>query len=239
MNWKEIKVTSDERGFHVNQQALFNKQFQHVMKFHEPGIAPVCDESGWYHILTDGSALYQQRYKRAYGYYFNRASVVDDNENYFHISENGERVYQESYQWTGNFQENLCTVRNDRGLYHHINPDGTKAYEEEYRYAGDFREESACVMMTNGLSTHIKANGELLHGRFFADVGVYHKGIATAKDQGGWFHIDRNGDPQYEDRFAMAEPYYNGTALVVGLDGGRVLIDGVGLKIVTVMDMVK
>ena len=76
MNWKDIKTTQDNTSFLYNENILFSRKFIEVLKFHAPGLAPVLDESGAYHITTEGEPLYPYRYKRTFGFYDNRATVI-------------------------------------------------------------------------------------------------------------------------------------------------------------------
>ena len=119
MNWKDIKTSTDNTHFLANGKPIFDKHFTEVLKFHEPGIAPVKDETGSYHIDILGNELYKERYDRTFGFYCNRAAVIDNN-CWFHIDEFGKRSYSDSYEWTGNFQENLCTVRDKAVSYTHL-----------------------------------------------------------------------------------------------------------------------
>ena len=86
MNYKQITLSEDGTHFLINNKKVFGKTFKETLKFHEPGLAPVCDETGWYHIDTKGNAVYKQRYKRTFGYYFDLAAVIDENNNWCHIS---------------------------------------------------------------------------------------------------------------------------------------------------------
>jgi hypothetical protein len=92
MNWQKIKITSDGSHFILDNEILFSKKFIEVLKFHEPGLAPVMDESGAYHIDASGSQLYDNRYDRTFGYYCNRAAVIKNNE-WCHIDEKGCNVW--------------------------------------------------------------------------------------------------------------------------------------------------
>ena len=88
------------------------------------------------------------------------------------------------------------------------------------------------VQATNGLHTHVDAEGKLVHGKWFQDLGVYHKAYATARDDAGWTHIDGAGHPLYDRRFAAAEPFYNGQARMVRHDGSLEVIDERGATVV-------
>ncbi len=111
------------------------------------------------------------------------------------------------------------------GDYHHITAEGQPAYDERWRYAGDYRDGSAVVQRADGRSTHIDDQGRPLHGRWFLDLDVFHKGFARARDESGWMHVDRTGRPIYARRFAAVEPFYNGQARVERHDGGLEIID--------------
>ena len=130
MNWREIRDSQSEKRFYYQGKPVF-KVFKTILKFHEPGLAPVEDESGWYHITEDGSALYNERYERAFGYYCGLAAVTST-KGCFHIDARGTQLYDERYAWCGNYQENLCTVRNKDNSYFHIDKCGNRIYTESY-----------------------------------------------------------------------------------------------------------
>lgn len=232
MNWKDIQVSDDNKYFIINGKPIFDKNFIQVLKFHSPGLAPVKDKSGAYHIDTSGNELYSNRYLRTFGFYCNRASVIDDNR-WFHINEKGDKAYSASYLWTGNYQENICTVRNSDNQYFHINLHGNRIYEENYAYAGDYKDGIACVKSQEGFYRHIDNKGKFINDKSFLDLGIFHKNFATAKDKNGWFHIDRQGNELYNNRYLTIEPFYNGFALVTTFDNEKIIIDEKGLKTLT------
>lgn len=224
MNWQEIKVSADNTYFLFDGKQIFGKSFLEVLKFHSPGLAPVKDNSGAYHIDTSGNELYSNRYSRTFGFYCNRASVIDDN-SWYHINEKGDKVYSVSYLWTGNYQENICTVRNNSNQYFHIDLHGNRIYEQNYVYAGDYKDGIACVKSQDGFYRHIDNKGKFINDKSFLDLGIFHKNIATAKDKNGWFHIDRQGNELYNERYLTVEPFYNGFALVTEFDNKKIIID--------------
>ncbi len=228
MNWKAIKLAEDRSHFLVDGSPIFEQTFLDALKFHAPGLAPVCNASGWFHINVKGKPLYNERYKRAFGYYCNRAAVIT-NSGWQHLNEEGQPVYQNYYSWCGNYQHDICTVRNPAHQYFHIDLAGQPLYPQRYKYAGDFRNGYACVRNKKGLFTHISPNGQHRHGKFYRNLGVYHKGYATAKDEKGWCHINESGLPVYPHRFMYLEPFYNGQALVTTLEGTLVVIDEQGV----------
>lgn len=212
MNWKDIKVNETQTGYTHHGITLYDKTYFQVLKFHEPGLAPVQDEEGWYHINVNGEPHYKKRYRRVFGYYFNRAAVVGVN-GFFHIDETGNTLYSDRYSWCGNYQEETCVVRDREGSSLYLDLNGKPLFNRKFLYAGDFKDGYACIKTEKGW-THINLTGNLLHGKYFSDLGVYHKGFATARDDKGWFHVDRSGTPLYQERYQMVEPFYNGVALV-------------------------
>ena len=229
MDWRVIKVSEENNSFIYKGKLLFNKEYDEVLKFHSPGLAPVKDASGWYHISVKGIEVYKARYNRTFGYYFNRASVIN-NDSWFHIDDMGERLYDVNYAWTGNYQEHLCAVRDFNNQYFHIDLDGNPIYESKYRFVGDFKDGYACVKQLNGFYKHIDKLGNVLNDKTFLDLGVFHKNYATAKDKNGWFHIDKKGHELYKERYTMIEPFYNGFAVVDTFEKTKQIINEDGVK---------
>ncbi|GHU68634.1 hypothetical protein FACS189413_06000 [Bacteroidia bacterium] len=139
MNWQQITVSPNNTHFLFEDNPVFYKRFIEVLKFHAPGLAPVKDETGAYHIDNNGNSLYSERYNRIFGFYCNRATVILG-ESWFHINEKGERAYSSNYAWAGNYQEGLCAVRDFDNHYFHIDLQGNKVYSENYLYCGDFKD---------------------------------------------------------------------------------------------------
>ena len=233
MNWQDIKVSDDNTHFIFDGKQIFGKTYKEVLKFHSPGLAPVLDNSGAYHIDINGNELYSIRYSRTFGFYCNRASVIENNL-WYHINEKGKRVYSSNYLWTGNYQENICTVRNEDNLYFHIDLNGNRIYTGNYVYAGDYKDGIACVKLQDGLYRHIDNKGKFINDKSFLDLGTFHKNFATAKDKNGWFHIDKQGNELYKGRYLTIEPFYNGFALVTNYENEKQIIDEKGVIILTV-----
>ena len=225
--WRKYRISEDASHHVYRGRPAYPSRFHEVLKFHEPGLAPVRDSSGGYHITPDGLEAYKPRHIRTFGFYEGRAAVHSE-DGWFHILPDGESLYRERYAWCGNFQESRCTVRLVSGEYFHITGDGSSSYKERYRYAGDFKDGHAVVQREDGKHTHIDVSGRLLHGRWFHDLDVFHKRYARACDSNGWHHVDMTGEPLYIERFKNVEPFYNGQARVEGFDGSLSVIDESG-----------
>lgn len=226
---KNIEVASTGDHHRVAGQPLYERLFHHVLKFHSPGIAPVTDSTGAFHINIKGKDLYPHRFKRTFGFYDELAAVQSEG-GWFHITVTGNPLYKERYRWCGNFQEGLCPVQDEAGDYFHINSLGMRVYEENYSYVGDFKDGIA-VVHSDGGATHIDRKGALLHGRWFRDLDIFHKGFARARDDKGWFHLIKEGTPLYEDRYLEIEPFYNGVARVIPFHQSPLMIDESGRTI--------
>ena len=225
--WRRYGISEDASHHVYRGRPAYPSSFHEVLKFHEPGLAPVRDTSSAYHISPDGRPAYALRHIRTFGFYEGIASVHSE-EGWFHILPDGSPMYGERYAWCGNFQESRCAVRLPGGGYFHIKDDGSPAYEERYRYAGDFKDGYAVVQREDGIHTHIDRSGNPLHGRWFQNLDVFHKRYARACDPSGWHHVDMTGEPLYRERFRNVEPFYNGQARVERLDGSLSVIDESG-----------
>lgn len=227
MDWHKTQLAPDNTHHLINNQPLYTKRFLAVQKYHAPGLAPVCDKHGAYHITTAGIPAYAQRFDKSFGFYEGRAAVVKDN-SWWHILPCGEPLYAERYRWCGNFQNQACVVQDFKQAFYHIDLQGKPLYSARFRYAGDFRDGIATLQNDMGLYSHICQDGSYLHNKWFADLDVYHKGFARAKDEHGWFHIDAKGQALYSARYSMVEPFYNGYARVTSHTGAILRLDEQG-----------
>lgn len=228
--WQLSKVSQDESCHVINQVPIYKMRYEQVLKFHAPGLAPAKDGSGAFHIDENGSSVYPQRYLRTFGFYEGLAAV-HSSEGWLHIFPDGQEAYPERFAWCGNFQEGFSSVRDAKGNYFHINLQGKRSYNQVFCYVGDFREEMAVVQNHKGMHTHITPEGCLVHGKWFIDLDVYHKGFARAKDEKGWFHIDKKGNSIYSERYKNIEPFYNGMARVETEGGALCLIEESGERV--------
>lgn len=222
--WQKSSVSKDRKYHNIGGKPMYETRFDEVMSFHDPGLAPVKTGNEWFHIWPNGERAYQHSFDRAWGFYSGLAAVNLKGES-FHIGIDGTPAYKKRYAWVGNFQQNLCAVKFKSGRYGHIQKDGYLAHQETYCYAGDYRENSAVVQLDNGKHIHIDPTGLPLNDEQFLDLGPFHKGIAPARDERGWFHINVLGKQLYERRFLTVEPFYNGIARVQSFSGGIETID--------------
>ena len=229
-DWRQTRVAPEATHHLLDDRPLYDARFDEVLTFHAPGLAPVRSGDRAWHIDLHGEPAYARRFTRTFGFYHHRAAVIG-RDGWHHVLADGSDLHPGRYHWCGNFQDARCTVRADDGRYHHIDLDGRPAYDRRWRYAGDYRAGIAVVQAENGLSSHIDHHGALLHGSWFLDLDVFHKGFARARDDDGWTHVDHRGQAVYPRRFAMVEPFYNGQARAERFDGGLEVIDERGATI--------
>ncbi len=231
----KIVVAKDHTHHLLDGIPLYNRRFASVLKYHQPGLAPVVDESGAYHVDVYGNPAYPNRYTRTFGFYDGKAAVNSDGE-WFHINSQGERLYKENYCWCGNYQDGVSVVRDKTGNYFHIDRAGNKLYKNKFAYAGDFKDGIAAVQNDEGLCTHIYLDGKQVHENWYQDLDVFHKGFARAKDLQGWCHINISGQPMYSERYDNVEPFYNGFARVEDRYGALLIIDETGKLVQTLKE---
>ncbi len=226
-DWRSLTVAPDRTHHLRDGLPAYGSRFDEVLQFHEPGMAPVRDGSGAYHIYSNGAPAYRRRFRRTFGFYDGRAAV-ETSDGWSHVLPDGKRFSQVKYAWCGNFQEGRCPVRHRDGTYSHIDLEGDEVYTAQYKYVGDYRDGYAVVQGEDGLHSHIDLRGELLHGVWFVNLDVYHKGRALAEDRAGWHHVSMDGGPLYDRRFKSIEPFYNGQARVEGFDGALEVVNEMG-----------
>jgi len=235
INLNKIILSVDETHHLYNGMPLYNKRFERVMSFHAPGVAAVMDKTGGYHIDLKGEPIYKKRFSKTFGYYDCIAAVMDES-GWHHINLEGKSLYNKRHEWVGNFQEGRCAVRDTFGNYFHIKENGTPAYNEKYKYVGDFKYGIAVVYNNEGLAKHIDKDGIYLHKKTFKELGVYHKGFAIAKENSGAFHINKTGEPLYNERYKWVEPFYNGFSFVCDFYDRKYVIDEGGNIVHSVVD---
>ncbi len=235
MDLSEISVSPCETHHLKDGKPFYEKKFLKVLKYHEPGLAPVLDTEGAYHIDLKGNPAYSPRFQRSFGFYHHRAAVELSGEA-FHILPDGSLFYPQRYSWCGNFQEGFCVVRNFQNHYFHITLEGTPLYPCQYAYVGDFKDGMAVICNEKGLHTHINSMGQFIHSRWFCQLDIFHKSFARAKDEQGWSYIDRQGNFIDTKRYAAVEPFYNGIAYVEDFHGKRLLINEEGEIVKTIYE---
>ncbi|MEB0141250.1 MULTISPECIES: WG repeat-containing protein [unclassified Undibacterium] len=206
MNWRNVLISEDATHHVINGVPAYDLRFDEVLKFHEPGLAPVQNAHLAWHIDANGRAAYQRHFRRTFGFYEGFAAVISAN-GWHHIRPDGVDLTSTRYEWCGNFQEGRCAVRQVGGSYHHILSNGLRFYDQCWRYTGDFKDGIAVVQSNDGQSTHIDRAGNLIHENWFLDLDVFHKGYARAKFASGWAHIDRLGRAIYLRRFPHLSDY--------------------------------
>jgi len=231
MNWRDLSVSACGKYHECDGQPAYSGCFDEVLKFHAPGLAPVKRGDEAWHVGPDGNAAYSRRFIRTFGFYEGLAAVQAQ-EGWHHIRPDGSDAYPERYDWCGNFQGGRSTVRLHDGYYRYVLSDGSIPYPGAWRYAGDYKDGFCVIQNDAGLCTHLDLNGKPLHGNWFTDLDVFHKGFARARDGDGWMHVDLRGVPAYARRFAAVEPFYNGQARVERFDGGLEVINEQGQLLV-------
>lgn len=130
------------------------------------------------------------------------------------------------------FYEGLaCVVRDSNEVYFHINSQGKRIYTENFAYVGDYKYGIAVAVLESGKCVHIFTNGARVHNKAFVELEPFHKGVAVAKDEQGYFHIDKSGEALYEARYAKLEPFYNDRAFGVDNVGNKIVIEADTFKI--------
>jgi len=221
--------------FHTSPsgEPLYSARFSEVLAFHNVDgrwIAPIQHLEQAFHIDVHGNPIYAPRFRRCFGFYDGLAAVYDAN-GFHHIRPDGSALYTARYQFAGNYQEGAVVVMQSPQEYFHLGLNGMPLHDAKWQYCGDFRDGIAVVQSHSGLHTHINKQADFVHGKWFHDLDVYHKGFARAKTSRGWCHIDKYGNPIYTERFSSIEPFYNGQARCETYDGTILVINEQGMSL--------
>jgi hypothetical protein len=76
MTWRDSRVASDGTHHVLRSEPLYAERFDEVLKFHDPGLAPVRRLEEAWHIHPDGSEAYGRRFSRTFGFYEGLAAVT-------------------------------------------------------------------------------------------------------------------------------------------------------------------
>ena len=230
--WREYRISADAVPSCPSRTSRpISSRFDEVLKFREPGLAPVHDASGAYHITPDGLAAYASRYIRTFGFYEGRAAVHSE-DGWFHVR--GEwrvRSTGSAMHGAATFRKSRCPVRLPGGDYFHISTVMVhwRHMERAIGTPATIRDGHAVVQREDGKHTHVdtfrqSAPRSVVPG----PRRVSQAAFARACDSGGWHHVDMTGEPLYEERFKDVEPFYNGQARVEGFDGSLAVINELG-----------
>lgn len=157
------------------------------------GLCAVQDGSGCYHILPDGTALYENRYAWCGNFQEGFCTVRSRSDEYFHINQNGERMYQENYRYAGDFKDGFASVMLHNGKFKHIDHEGLFIYEAEFLDLGVFHKGIATARDENGWM-HIDLEGNALYEERYALLEPFYNGVAFVTDLNGqkvWKRLDK------------------------------------------------
>ena len=226
----DIRIAPNNDYHILEGRSLYPQRYQKVMNFRHPGLAPVLDESGAFHIDIQGREAYGRKFTETFELYEGVAAVRDKGE-WYHIDTRGKSIYRDRYRWCGNFHEGRSAVRDRDGRYFHITQEGIRLSTVGYSYVSDFRDEVAVVYNKEGKGSHIDIKGSFIHPYWYNQLDVFHNRFARAKDEQGWFHVTQQGLPAYDTRFASLEIFCNGHARAETLKGKLVVINEMGSEV--------
>jgi hypothetical protein len=176
MNWQQITISPDNTHFLYEGKPIFDKHFIEVLKFHALGLAPVKDETGAYHIGSNGNPLYSERYTRTFGYYCNRAAVISG-KNWFHINEKGERIYSKNYLYAGDFKDGIAGVKLQNEVFKHIDKSVKFINNKEFLDLGVFHKNYATAKDKDGWF-HIDKVGNAIYLERYLTIEPFYNGFA-------------------------------------------------------------
>ena len=174
--WKDIIVSPCETFHLLNEKPLYSQRYTHVMKFHEPGLAPVKSEVHAFHIDVEGRPAYFNRYFQEHN-----CPVKDKiTDLYFHINRDGQKIYQKQYRYVGDFKDGSAVVCNELGLHTHIDPQGNPLHNCWFRDLDVYHKGYARAQDEQGWF-HINKQGIPIYKSRYQQVEPFYNGLARVK----------------------------------------------------------
>lgn len=124
------------------------------------------------------------------------------------------------YSWVGETAEGLTPVRDAKGLFGYLRGDGHPIAVQRYPVALPFRDGNAPALLPGRGWCCLNDRGEYSYMRTLLSLSGYSEGIAAARDEGGWLHVDVEGDELRRGRLLYAGDFHDGEALVLTPDRG-------------------
>lgn len=187
-------VQFGEIAWHIDAQgsAAYPQRFLQTFGFYE-GRAAVADSTGWLHILTDGTALYSERYAWCGNFQEQRCPVRRQDGAYVHLNHEGAPAYAQVWHYAGDFRDGVAVVQRADGLHTHIRKDGEPLHGEWFLDLDVFHKGHARARDHGGWH-HVDVAGKALYSQRFAMVEPFYNGQARVeRPDGGLEVVDQQG----------------------------------------------
>ena len=181
------------------------------------GLAAVHSKDGWFHILPDGSPLYEERYAWCGNFQESRCTVREPGGDYLHIAVDGTPAYGERYRYAGDFRDGYAVVQREDGKHTHIDPSGSRLHGRWFQDLDVFHKGYARACDSDGWH-HVDTNGEPLYGERFRNVEPFYNGQARVEGfDGSLSVISESGQTLLKLRGASQSPLEVLSGDMVGL----------------------
>lgn len=108
---------------------------------------------------------------------------------------------------------------------HHVNSDGRAAYQRHFDRVLPFHAPGLAPVKLTHTAWHILPDGTDAYKARFDETFGFYCGVAAVVSDGLWFHIDSEGNPLYESRYAFVGNFQNDACVVCDFEGSYYHID--------------
>jgi len=216
-----VKTANGVKWGYIDSRGQFRipPQFDFAEDFQSNGLAvvQVGNRSGL--IDRAGAFLVTPTYSTITSFTEGRAQVVDDR-GFQVMDETGGIITREPYDYIGMYQNGRAlyadTDAQGRYLYGYLDRSGQEVIPRRYLSATDFLDGKAVAQVAEREYALIGRNGERLQTYPYAYVGPLRDGLLPfSRSAGGPYgYLNETGAVVIEPRFAMAQPFENGRAVV-------------------------
>lgn len=112
---------------------------------------------------------------------------------------------------------------------HHLRSDGREAYQRRFDQVLPFHAPGLAAVNLIHTAWHIRPDGTDAYKARFDETFGFYCGVAAVVSGGLWFHIDSDGNPLYESRYAFVGNFQNDVCVVCDVEGSYYHIDLSGM----------
>ena len=210
-----VRIGDEAWHIHINGHAAYPQRFRRTFGYYS-GYAAVVTDSGWCHIVTNGSHLYSQRYAWCGNFQDGLCVVRQSDGLYFHITAQGNPAYDARWSYAGDYRDGICVVQNSAGRSTHMDASGRLVHDCWFLDLDVFHKSFARALDDNGW-LHIDIRGTPAYSCRFASVEPFYNGQARVERfDGGLEVISEAGETLVELRPALRNEFAELSSDMVG-----------------------
>lgn len=180
---------SEDGATHIDLSGrpVYSQRFTRTFGFYQDRSA-VESAGGWFHILPNGEAAYDDRHHWCGNFQGGWCPVRTADGRYRHISPDGRPLSDGRWAYAGDFRDGVAVVQGADGLSSHINEQGVLVHAQWFVDLDVFHKGFARARDELGWM-HINSAGLPIYTRRFASVEPFYNGQARVELEDGTLEV--------------------------------------------------